>query len=404
MESGVLDGINSNSNHLPTPGQPHVDWSIGVGVRFSSPPNLSVVVGRQISNDIDAGRYGAAGRGDEDGGYLRSPDPQIRQKFCLDAGVLGESRADQPRYVGTMSVDLVVHRLAFVINNLETPNSPASSTAVQHWGAPSRFRGSSKQPTFQTDSRHGRGSETCAHLETAPPPPANTKKEGKTTPKKHHSISVLTTLPRLIPSNINHTRSQESGLPFLRVAAPPSPPPPPAPPGVLEKKLPNNPLFFFPSTHPPTHPQCPQLPTQRSTQHAGSPARRASGFGTLPPLPRPRPGSPFPFLFLASNPSRRRRRRRQTHPPSPPGSIPSHAFMTVVTAVSTPSARLSSKKKSDSSPTSPTVTRHAGSGVCCAQDDRESCLEMDLLRPVWESLLVSAVIATGQCLARVGWR
>lgn len=37
-ESGVLDGINSNSNHLPTPGQPHVDWSIGVGVRFSSPP------------------------------------------------------------------------------------------------------------------------------------------------------------------------------------------------------------------------------------------------------------------------------------------------------------------------------------------------------------------------------
>lgn len=237
-----------------------------------------------------------------------------------------------------------------------------------------------------------------------PPPPANTKKEGKTTPKKHHSISVLTTLPRLIPSNINHTRSQESGLPFLRVAAPPSPPPPPAPPGVLEKKLPNNPLFFFPSTHPPTHPQCSQLPTQRSTQHAGSPARRASGFGTLPPLPRPRPGSPFPFLFLASNPSRRRRRLRQTHPPSPPGSIPSHAFMTVVTAVSTPSARLSSKKKSDSSPTSPTVTRHAGSGVCCAQDDRESCLEMDLLRPVWESLLVSAVIATGQCLARVGWR
>lgn len=169
-ESGVLDGINSNSNHLPTPGQPHVDWSMGVGVRFSSPPNLSVVVGRQISNDIDAGRYGAAGRGDEDGGYLRSPDPRIRQKFRLDAGVLSESRADQPRYVGTMSVDLVVHRLAFVINNLETPNSPASSTAVQHWGAPSRFRGSSKQPTFQTDSRHGRGSETCAHLETAPPP------------------------------------------------------------------------------------------------------------------------------------------------------------------------------------------------------------------------------------------
>lgn len=40
-----------------------------------SPPNLSVVVGRQISNDIDAGRYGAAGRGDEDGGYLRSSDP-----------------------------------------------------------------------------------------------------------------------------------------------------------------------------------------------------------------------------------------------------------------------------------------------------------------------------------------
>lgn len=176
------------------------------------PPNLSVV-GRQISNDIDARRYGAAGRGDEDGGYLRSPDPQIRQKFCLDAGVLGESRANQPRYVGAMSVDLVVHRLAFVINNLETPNSPASSTPVQHWGAPSRFRGSSKQPTFQTDSRHGRGCETCAHLETAPPP--NTKKEGKTTPKKHHSISVLTTLPRLIPSNINHTRSQESGLPPL---------------------------------------------------------------------------------------------------------------------------------------------------------------------------------------------
>lgn len=29
---------------------------------------------------------------------------------------------------------------------------------------------------------------------------------------------------------------------------------------------------------------------------------------------------------------------------------------------------------------------------------------MDLLRPVWESLLVSAVIAAGQCLARVGWR
>lgn len=291
-ESGVLDGINSNSNHLPTLGQPHVDWSIGVGVRFSSPPNLSVVVGRQISNDIDAGRYGAAGRGDEDGGYLRSPDPQIRQKFRLDAGVLSESRADQPRYVGTMSVDLVVHRLAFVINNLETPNSPASSTAVQHWGAPSRFRGSSKQPTFQTDSRHGRGSETCAHLETAPPP--NTKKEGKTTPKKHHSISVLTTLPRLIPSNINHTRSQESGLPFLRVAAPPSPPPPPAPPGVLEKKHPNNPLFFFPSTHPPTHPQCPQLSTQRSTQHAGSPG---VGIRDPPPSSPDPPRLPFPFSF-----------------------------------------------------------------------------------------------------------
>lgn len=128
------------ANHMWT-GQ--LEW-----VSVSPPPNLSVVVGRQISNDIDAGRYGAAGRGDEDGGYLRSPDPQIRHKFRLDAGVLGESRADQPRYVGTMSVDLVVHRLAFVINNLETPNSPASSTAVQHWGAPSRFRGSSKQPTF----------------------------------------------------------------------------------------------------------------------------------------------------------------------------------------------------------------------------------------------------------------
>lgn len=133
-----------------------------------------------------------------------------------------------------------------------------------------------------------------------PPPPANTKKEGKTTPKKHHSISVLTTLPRLIPSNINHTRSQESGLPFLRVAAPPSPPPPPAPPGVLAKKLPNNPLFFFPSTHPPTHPQCPQLPTQRSTQHAGSPARRLAGRRDSEPsplFPGPAPAPLSLFFF-----------------------------------------------------------------------------------------------------------
>lgn len=109
-------------------------------VSVSPPPNLSVVVGRQISNDIDAGRYGAAGRGDEDGGYLRSPDPQIRQKFCLDAGALGESRADQARHVGTMSVDLVVHRRPCVINNPETPNSPASSTATRRWGVPSWFR------------------------------------------------------------------------------------------------------------------------------------------------------------------------------------------------------------------------------------------------------------------------
>lgn len=44
-------------------------------------------------------------------------------------------------------------------------------------------------------------------------------------------------------------------------------------------------------------------------------------------------------------------------------------------------------------------------GLAC-DDDRESCLEMDSLRPVRESLLflVDAVIADGQCLARVGRR
>lgn len=223
-------------------------------------------------------------------------DPQIlRSDRNFVSMPVPLAKVAQIRHVGTMSVDLVVHRRPCVINNPETPNSPASSTAIQLWGAflvSSEWTSqSSKQPTFQTDSRQDfslvcPGSETSA---ISKPP----QKEDKTTPKKNHSISILnttttTTLLRPIPSNKNQHQvpvSPASASPPLphrhhhRLSSPPS------------KETP-----LHPSTVPPNP----------------NPTRRASGFGTLPSLPRrPRPGSPFSFLFSTGTPSR----RRQTPPP-----------------------------------------------------------------------------------------
>lgn len=214
----------------PHPAQPHVDWAIGVGVRFSSPQLVGggrqANIKRHRRRKIRGSRKRRWRWGLSQIPRSSYPTEMLSRCRCPWRKSRRSAKAWRDHERGPCRPSSALH--------YQQPRDPQltclfdGDTALGGASQVSRGRASqsSKQPTFQTNSRQDLvcpASESPSRNLTPPPP-----KEGKTTPKTA-SLHLRPHHPPPAHPVKHKPVSQESGLPLPPRRRPSltSPPPPP---------------------------------------------------------------------------------------------------------------------------------------------------------------------------------